>query len=220
MSASGLNRRDALRKMVVGGLGAATVPAWVENLQALAHASAAHVHAAAAAAPEVAWTPKVLDAHQNETVITLSELIIPTTETPGGKAALVNRFVDAVLVDAEPGDRKDFLGGLRWMDLRSNELFGADFVAATPDQQTALLTIVSSPQNKSLADQVGVEFFQAVKSLTITGYYTSEVGMRNELGDDGQLFFTEFKGCTHPEHGAPASATPRAKPAPKPVKKG
>jgi hypothetical protein len=65
-----------------------------------------------------------------------------------------------------------------------------------------------------------VEFFQAVKSLTITGYYTSEVGMRNELGDDGQLFFTEFKGCTHPEHGAPASATPRAKPAPKPVKKG
>jgi hypothetical protein len=215
MSTPGLNRRDALRKMVVGGLGAAAAPAWVESLSAVARASAEHTaHAAAAAEP--AWTPKVLDGHQDETVVTISELIIPATDTPGAKAALVNRFVDSVLAEASPGDRKTFLSGLRWMDLRSNELFGGDFVSATPEEQTALLTIVSSPKNKSLADQVGVEFFQAIKSLTITGYYTSEIGMRQELGDDGQVFFTEFKGCTHPEHGAPAPG----KPAPRVVKKG
>ena len=66
-------------------------------------------------------------------------------------------------------------------------------------------------------DQIGVEFFQSIKSMTITGYYTSEIGMRQELGDDGQLFFAEFKGCTHPEHGAPAPA-PKGKPV-KPAKK-
>ena len=44
------------------------------------------------------------------------------------------------------------------------------------------------------------EFFEAIKSMTIIGYYTSEVGMRQEMGDDGTLFFAEFKGCEHPEH--------------------
>ena len=76
---------------------------------------------------------------------------------------------------------------------------------------------MSSGKNKSLMDQIGVDFFQSIKSMTITGYYTSEIGLRQELGDDGQLFFTEFKGCTHPEHGGPAPAQ-KGKPA-KPTKK-
>ena len=36
--------------------------------------------------------------------------------------------------------------------------------------------------------------------MTINGYYTSEIGLRQELGDDGQLFMLQFPGCTHPEH--------------------
>ena len=46
------------------------------------------------------------------------------------------------------------------------------------------------------------DFFEAIKRLTITGYYTSEVGMREELGDDGMLYFAEKPGCAHPEHRA------------------
>ena len=51
-----------------------------------------------------------------------------------------------------------------------------------------------------LSTQPVDEFFEAIKSMTIIGYYTSEVGMRQEMGDDGTLFFAEFKGCSHPEH--------------------
>jgi hypothetical protein len=212
------DRREALRKMVAGGMGAATLPAWVASLAEAAEHHAAH-QAAPAAAPAADWGPKVLSTHQNETVIELTELIIPQTSTPGAKAALVNRFVDAVLEDAEPGPRREFLRGLEWMDERSRELYGADFVRSTHEQQTALLTILSSGQNRSLADRLGVEFFESIKALTVTGYYTSEPGMRQELGDDGQLFFTEFKGCTHPEHGGPASAPPRPLKPLKPAKK-
>ena len=39
-----------------------------------------------------------------------------------------------------------------------------------------------------------------LKSMTISGYYSSEIGLRQELGDAGQLFHLEFKGCDHPEH--------------------
>jgi hypothetical protein len=154
-----------------------------------------------------------MNAHENETVVALSELIIPTTDTPGARAVLVNRFVDNVLLDADEDDARSFRRGLAWIDRRSGELFGVDFVKATPEQQTALLTIVSSPSNRTLSDQDGVEFLQAIKALTILGYYTSEVGMREELHEDGQLFFASLEGCTHPEHGgtAPAAAPPSQK---------
>jgi len=198
-----LDRRQALRTLAFGGIGAVAAPAWAEALAEIARDHADHAHATLAAAAEAApWTPKVFNAHQNETVVLLSEMIIPQTETPGAKAAKVNEFIDLVLDDANEAERKQFLSGLAWMDGRSQELFGTDFVSAAPEQQTALLTIVASPKNKAFEDQVGTEFFKAIKALTITGYYTSEIGMKQELGDDGQLFFLEYPGCTHPQHKA------------------
>lgn len=198
-----LDRRQALRTLAFGGIGAVAAPAWAEKLVARAREHSEHAHAALASSAEAApWTPKFLDAHQNETVVVLSELIIPETDTPGAKAVKVNEFIDWVLKDADERDRKEFVKGLAWMDARSQELFGADFAAAAPEQQTALLTILSSPKNRALEDQVGADFFKAIKALTITGYYTSEIGMTRELGDDGQLFLLEFPGCTHPQHKA------------------
>jgi hypothetical protein len=132
-------------------------------------------------------------------VTVLSELIIPQTDTPGARAAKVNEFIDLVLSDALEPERKEFLRGLAWMDARSRELYGADFVAASSEQQTSLLTRISSPE-PAAGDEVGAEFFRAVKGMTITGYYSSEVGLRQELGDDGQLFFASYPGCQHSEH--------------------
>jgi hypothetical protein len=192
-----------LRTLAFGGIGAVAAPAWAETLAEIARDHADHAHTAVAAAAEAApWAPKVFNAHQNETVVLLSEMIIPQTDTPGAKAAKVNEFIDLVLDDANETERKQFLNGLSWMNGRSQELFGTDFVSAAPEQQTALLTIVASPKNKAFEDQVGIDFFKAIKALTITGYYTSEIGMKQELGDDGQLFFLEYPGCTHPQHKA------------------
>ena len=197
-----LDRRQALRTLALGSVGAVAAPAWAEKLGELARDHAEHAPALAAAGEDVAWTPKVFDAHQNDTVVVLSELIIPQTDTPGARTAKVNEFIDLVLSGADQAERKQFLKGLAWMDGRSQELFGADFASAAPDQQTALLTILASPKNKAFEDQLGIDFFNAFKAMTITGYYTSEIGMKQELGDDGQLFLLEYPGCTHPQHKA------------------
>jgi hypothetical protein len=193
------NRRQALQALATGALGAATSSLWVESLCALARQQA-HAHAAAAAIAVQDWTPRVLTARQNEAVIALTELIIPQTDTPGAKAALVNRFIDRVLQDAAPAERGTFVRGLAWVDERSRALFGTDFLGATPANQIALLTRVASEENPGGEAPLGVEFFQAVKSMTINGYYTTEIGLRQELGDDGQLFHGQFTGCTHGEH--------------------
>jgi glucoside 3-dehydrogenase (cytochrome c) hitch-hiker subunit len=193
MSTQTVGRREALKRLAIGGVGAATLPAWVETLSALA---ADHAHMQPARKAVVAWKPKVLTPAQNDTVITLTELIIPQTNTPGAKAAKVNEFIDFVLADAKAPDREKFVAGLAAIDARTTRDHGKPFTACTPEQQTALLTELSA----SGASGDAAEFFTAIKSITITGYYTSEVGVRQELGDDGTLFFQEFKGCTHPEH--------------------
>jgi len=195
-----LNRRAALRRLATGAVGVATSTIWVDSLTALAHQQA-HAHAADEAIAAQDWTPRVLTSRQNDAVITLTELIIPETDTPGAKAARVNRFIDTVLHEAPPADRDKFLRGLTWMDERSRALFSKDFLAASAAEQTDLLTRLSNEGNPVDAeDRLGVEFFQAIKAMTINGYYTTEIGLRQELGDDGQLFLLQFRGCDHPQH--------------------
>jgi hypothetical protein len=196
---SSFTRRDALRKMAAGGIGAAASAHWVDNLAALARSQAAHLHVAAAAAQSVSgWTPKVLNAHQHETVAALVELIIPETDTPGAKAVFVDRFIDSTLDAAPRPERTSFLNGLAWLDRRSTALYKKVFVGVTPAQQTELLTKLL--EDGSTEPRAGIDFFNAIKSMTIAGYYTTEVGLQQELGDDGQLVLPSYVGCTHPEH--------------------
>ena len=194
-----MDRRHALKALATGAVGAAAAPGWVESLCAFAGRQA-HSRAAHAAIAAQDWTPRVLTVRQDATVAALCEAIIPETDTPGARAARVNRFVDGVLHEAPAVEREAFMRGLAWIDERSRARFGKDFVELTAGDQTALLTPLADPANRRDADTVGVDFFRALKSMTIDGYYTTEIGLHEELGDTGQLFSAQFEGCNHPEH--------------------
>jgi gluconate 2-dehydrogenase gamma chain len=196
MSEKNIDRRTALKQIAVGGVVIATVP-MTGNAQQHLHTPAATARPAVAA---VAWKPLLFNAHQNETVTILSELIIPATDTPGAKAAKVNEFIDLMLSEEDDATKRNFLRGLTWIDKKSNELYAANFKDATAEQQNALLVTLSSGKNSSLEDQVGVEFFNTMKAYTINGYYTTEIGLIKELGYKGNTYLDEFPGCTHPEH--------------------
>jgi gluconate 2-dehydrogenase gamma chain len=197
-----ISRRSALRGLAAGS-GAAATALWLDRLTLLAQDPAMHTHVAAAATAQAAaapFTAKALSSAQLETVATLAELIIPTTDTPGAKAALVDRFIDNVMANAQPADKERFLTGLAWMDTRSTALYGKPFTGATPEQQTELLTKLAAASGHASEDQPGVPFFTAIKGLTISGYYSTKIGLEQELGDNGQLFSAVFEGCTHKEH--------------------
>lgn len=131
------------------------------------------------------WKPEVFDAHQNETVIVLSELIIPATDTPGAKAALVNRWMDRLL-GAGPAAQKDaFLQGLNWLDGQSIERHAKPFVKLTEAQQVAML--------KEL-DAAGNPFFRMAKMLTSRIYYATEIGTR-ELNKGGRVPSSYVQAC-------------------------
>ena len=198
-SETDVNRRRALAQLVAGAVGVASMPLWVESLCAQARAEA-QTQAVQAAASAPAWSPSALTPRQNEAVIALSELIIPATDTPGAKAALVNRFIDHVLSTADAAERSEFIRGLTWLDDRCRARVGKDAASATAAELTTVLTPLAATGTAAAEDAPGVAFFRAIKSMTITGYYTTEIGLRQELGDDGRMMLGRFEGCTHPEH--------------------
>src|SRR5579863_4327755 len=105
------SRRGALKKIALGAGAVTTLPifgqATSEGRQARPASPAGMAemlpgeHTTPISHPN--WKPVFFDEHQNETVIALTELIIPQTDTPGAKAALVNRFIDLMLNDEDAG---------------------------------------------------------------------------------------------------------------------
>ena len=123
-----MDRRTALRLF-----GATTVAATATDLEGLARALHRRLGRGAPL--------QVLDPHQNATVVALCDVILPATDTPGAKAALVNEFIDLVLAEwYEPEERDRLLAGLADVDTQARAAFGKDFVDGTQAEQTALLT--------------------------------------------------------------------------------
>jgi Gluconate 2-dehydrogenase subunit 3 len=84
------------------------------------------------------------------------------------------------------------------VDKKSQDQYQAAFNKATGEQQVALLTEIS--KNEMKPQTLEERFFKAIKNVTIDGYYTSKIGIHQELQYKGNTYLKEFKGCTHPEH--------------------
>jgi hypothetical protein len=126
---------------------------------------------------------RALSPHQNETVAMIAELIIPKTDTPGAREAGVPAFIDVMLADwGDDDQRQMFTTGLANVDERSRAAFGKDFNGCTPPQQTEILEDLDYElaRLRDTKSDTSKNFFQAMKWLTLTGYYTSEVGATTE----------------------------------------
>jgi hypothetical protein len=167
-----MDRREALRV-----LGAATAaPLVSRDLYALGREARAQWRARPGF--------RVLDAQQQVLVQTLAEMIIPATDTPGAKEAGVDQFIDVMLADwYDPDDRRHFLDDLAAVDVRCKAATGKAFTDADPAQQTALLTALDDELARLRAthQRTNQNFLRNLKWLTLTGYYTSQVGFEQEL---------------------------------------
>jgi hypothetical protein len=160
------------------------------------------------ARPKSNYTLRTLNPHQNATLVIMTDMIIPATDTPGANAVRVNEFIDLIMTEwAHDDERQRFLAGFEEVDKRSNALFGKDFVDAAPAQQEAILRefdhrvaelranldakpYVRHPHESPLEGS----FFEVVKHMTMYGYYTSEIGFTQELHK--QIIPGAYHGCT------------------------
>ena len=122
---------------------------------------------------------RALSAAQLELVATIAEHILPTTDTPGARAAGVHRFIDRMLAEYyQAADREQFLGGLMDVDQRAQRAHGRTFLASSSEQQHALL---SELDREAFSGGRRPHFFRTMKELTVVGYYTSQIGATKEL---------------------------------------
>jgi Gluconate 2-dehydrogenase subunit 3 len=197
-----VSRRDALKGIAIG-LGT-SLP--VLNSNVLAQKEGDHAGHAKAAAQNKKTSQKDQPAktkffkpEQMALIATISELIIPTDDhSPGAIKAEVPEFTD-LMVSESPAETKTlWTDGLAAMEKLSKEKYQLEFNKASKEQQIALLTEIS--KNEMKPQTLEERFFRAIKNMTIDGYYTSEIGIKQELQYKGNTYLKEFKGCTHPEH--------------------
>lgn len=184
-----LSRRDALK--IAMGVGAAAMIPLVP-----AEVAAAAQRAVASGKPVAL---KFFTAAQHRTVEALTEVIIPTDErSPGAKAAKVADYLDFVLNESSADAKRAWSDGLAVVDAASSAQFGKPFADLTAEQQVAIVT--EAAKNEGNPTTPLETFFGEAKGRTIQGYYTSEIGIHQELKYKGNQFLPEFVGCDHPEH--------------------
>ncbi len=206
-----MKRREMLRASVLAGAAAALRPSSA-TAQSAAQAAALPSELTPAqsgvdASNEFAvpgWKPLFLDEHQNETLIVLSDLIIPATDTPGAKEALANRYIDLVLAAETPETQRAFLNSLGYLDGESMKRFKAAFRYLSREDQADLLHGRAYPRTGSgwagdtgAAPDPGHAHFEALKGRIMTAYYSSQIGEK-ELGWDGAFAHGPYQGCEHP----------------------
>lgn len=179
-------------------LGAAVLPlsgAPSEAQTAPAAQPAAHAEAESAAR---FFTPA-----QHVLVEELSETIIPADSQSGGaKAAKVADYIEQTVRESTDDSRKAlWREGLRLIELMSKHYNGKSFVDTSSDEKIAVLTVLSD--NVHMTDLPEVRFFVELKKLTVRGYYTSKIGIHDELEYKGNRILQEFVGCDDP---TPASS--------------
>jgi hypothetical protein len=128
----------------------------------------------------------------------LSETIIPSDNHSGGaKAAKVADYIEQVVRESTDDSQKAlWREGLRLIDLMSRHYNGNNFVKASSEERIAVLTVLSD--NEQMTDVPEVRFFRELKHLTVTGYYTSKIGIHDELEYKGNRILMEYVGCDDP----------------------
>jgi hypothetical protein len=188
-----LERRAILRLMAAMPAGA--LFSAVRSATATPKELAAELISPEAAAP---YQPKVFNPHEWKTVHALCDLIIPADErSASATAAGVPEFIDDWL-DLQRGDLLSSIrGGLTWLDIECNRLFGTDFIASTPGQQEQILDRIAYPKKAAPEDASAVAFFNHFRDLVVSGFFTSETGIKDlpYLGNEPQ---SEWQGCPTP----------------------
>jgi len=135
--------------------------------------------------PKAAKVEDLFNADHVSFLDEVAETILPTTSTPGAKAAKVGDFMAVMVRDCyEPADQDIFLKGVGQIDDAANKKFSKKFMDLDATQRTALLTDLDKEQqeySKTKKPKDPNHYFRMIKELTLLGYFTSEVGCTKAL---------------------------------------
>jgi hypothetical protein len=188
------SRRTALQQLAGGVTAAAGVfPMLGQNPPPKNHHTTHPVTKGAAS-----YTYRFFSPRQLETLDALGETIIPTDDhSPGAKAAHVSEYIDAIVSDAANTTKELWIHGLEEVERTAHEKVQLAYAQCSFHQQTEILAALEGSEEPPVSPPS--EFFKALKRATVDGYYTSAIGIFQELRYQGNQALFEFPGCEHSE---------------------
>ena len=125
-------------------------------------------------------------AHEMATITSLGDIIIPKDEISGSASdAKVPDFIEFIVKDM-PQHQTPMRGGLRWLDMQCFKRYEKSFVDCSSQQQIEIVDQIAYPDKAKPEMKQGVAFFSLMRNLTASGFYTSEIGVK-DLGYAGNV---------------------------------
>ena len=127
---------------------------------------------------------KFFTSHELATIAVLCDIILPATGSDLSAVDVnVPEFVEFIVKDL-PYHQQPLRGGIMWLDHQTNTKHNKVFKDCSSQQQLEIVDQIAYPNSSDPAMQPGVTFFNRIRNLTLTGYYTTEEGVRS-LGYKG-----------------------------------
>ncbi len=117
--------------------------------------------------------------HEMATIKVLADIIIPKDDVSGSASeAGVPAFIEFIVKDM-PSHQTPMRGGLKWLDLECFERYQKAFSDCDTKQQIEMVDAIAYPEKAKPEMKQGVAFFNLMRNLTATGFYTSEIGVKD-----------------------------------------
>ena len=131
--------------------------------------------------------------HEMATIAVLADIIIPADEVSGSATdAKVPEFIEFIVKDM-PAHQTPLRGGLRWLDVHCMNRFEKTFKDCDNKQQMEVVDEIAYPEKKIKPGMgQGVAFFSKMRDLVATGFYTSQIGVK-DIGYIGNMA-TQWNG--------------------------
>lgn len=182
-----MDRRKYLKTLAVGTVGVISAPALLDSCKAEDKPKDT------SALPTLDRTPaelehynklmaeKFFDEHEMKTISILCDIIIPKDEVSGSATdAKVPDFIEFIVKD-KPEHQIPMRGGLKWLDIQCMKRYKVAFSECIPAQQIEMVDEIAFPEKAKPEMTQGVAFFNHLRDLTATGFFTSKIGI-DDLG--------------------------------------
>lgn len=117
--------------------------------------------------------------HEMATITILADIIIPKDNVSGSASdAKVPDFIEFIVKDM-PDHQTPMRGGLKWLDIQCFNRYEKSFIDASTKEQIAIIDEIAYPKKAKPEMLAGVAFFNRMRSLTASGFYTTEIGIKD-----------------------------------------
>jgi len=187
-----MKRRDTLKTLIAGAAGSAVVATGAGCKASDPVATATDMPLYGRTPEEIAIDKALMEANffsddEMKTLNVLCDIILPADNIgPSASSLEVPAFIDFMAKDY-PDFQLKLRGGLMWLNSESNERFGKIFRSLSSTEQLAIIDDIAYPNKVSPDKEQGASFFSTLRNLTMTGYYTTKVGVRDVLGYKGNV---------------------------------